>query len=388
MKKKINTIFFKAKNIYSYYSNTWKRQYCIFGIKYTTINKYKTDFFKKQKYAKNLKKYNDYKKVLDELDKNRKNTNPLLTIVLITYQHHETIEMCIESILSQETKYSYIIKIYDDASNDGTSEICFEYAKKYPEKIQYILQQENTKGWHFQTAIKSIKSKYWCFIDGDDRYTSNDKIESALDFLESHPDYATFANDFLCCENSVLPHFGQKLPKGNQDISLEHYTYLHPTSRIHRRIYDDYDKTFPKLCWLSDYPLYFLHLIGGKCYFEDKIKSIWNLNYKGMYLSKSQKQRIYADLIVDYNLNQALNFKYNNFFIKKWRINNKKIIAKSYLPNFILDIFWNLYLVKEKNYYEKAEKRILSETYKQIKINKQWKGFFLRKKMSTSIGEK
>ena len=48
---------------------------------------------------------------------------PICTILLISYNHSKFIRKSIESILEQKTDYDFIIKIFEDASDDGTQEI-------------------------------------------------------------------------------------------------------------------------------------------------------------------------------------------------------------------------------------------------------------------------
>ena len=126
----------------------------------------------------------------------------LLTAVIFTYNHEDTIARCIESHLNQKTSYGYEIRIYDDCSTDGTSEICREYEKKYPEKIKLTVQKENTftkPDLELQSyqAISEIDTKYFCICDGDDYWCNENKIQVALDFLENNEQYHGFAHDTL-----------------------------------------------------------------------------------------------------------------------------------------------------------------------------------------------
>lgn len=325
MKTLKNKKIFNIKNINIL--NRYKRVFSFCGIKIKVKNKEKIEFYKNKQKELILKKYNEkYKNIIDELNKHRKNVNPILTIILITYNHVETIEKCIQSLINQNTKYNYIIKICDDASTDGTSDICLEYAKKYPEKIEYILQSFNTNGKHAINAIKNIDSSYWCFIDGDDCWLTDNKIESALNFLESHHDYVIYATDFLYksatleCSHS---HTYQHLSHGNQDISFDNYVYLHPSSRIHRNIIN-WSKDYPK-SKNTDYYFYILSLAKGKCYFNDTITSVWNFNKKGMYSSYSDSYRAYVNAVIDFYINYLLDFKFDYFFSEKQKQNLKHL---------------------------------------------------------------
>ena len=57
---------------------------------------------------------------------------PLLTALIVTYNHKNHISKAIESVLAQKTNFDFQIWILDDCSTDGTSDIAREYANKYP----------------------------------------------------------------------------------------------------------------------------------------------------------------------------------------------------------------------------------------------------------------
>ena len=69
---------------------------------------------------------------------------PLVSIICATYNHENYIRDAIESLLVQETEFSFEIIIHDDASTDNTPKIIKEYHSRYPEIIKPIFQKDNT----------------------------------------------------------------------------------------------------------------------------------------------------------------------------------------------------------------------------------------------------
>ena len=69
--------------------------------------------------------------------------NCICTVLMIAYNHRPYIRLAIESVISQRTKYKFKVHIFDDASNDGTSDIVREYAKHYPDLIIPFIASEN-----------------------------------------------------------------------------------------------------------------------------------------------------------------------------------------------------------------------------------------------------
>ena len=51
---------------------------------------------------------------------------PVVSVVVITYNHHDTIARCLDSILEQKTDFPFEVLFADDASTDGTSDLLME----------------------------------------------------------------------------------------------------------------------------------------------------------------------------------------------------------------------------------------------------------------------
>ena len=71
--------------------------------------------------------------------------NVLLSIVVPAYNVERYIEDCLSSLVNQ-TMQNHKIIIVNDGSTDDTEKICLKYAKKYPEIITYIFQENKGLG--------------------------------------------------------------------------------------------------------------------------------------------------------------------------------------------------------------------------------------------------
>lgn len=76
----------------------------------------------------------------------------------------------IESLL--ESKDDLEILLVDDGSTDRTPEIADEYAKKYPETIKAIHQENGGHGAAVTTGIKNATGLYYKVLDSDDWFDS------------------------------------------------------------------------------------------------------------------------------------------------------------------------------------------------------------------------
>ncbi len=137
---------------------------------------------------------------------------PLVTVILPTHNHAPFIAHAIESVLMQQTSYPFDILLHDDASTDGTADICRQYAAKYPEKITLIAQTVNqyTIDRRIQShiLIPRVKAKYTAILDGDDYWVDPNKLQRQLDYLESNPDCTLCigAADLVDVKDRVIGH--------------------------------------------------------------------------------------------------------------------------------------------------------------------------------------
>ena len=121
-------------------------------------------------------------------DKN--NSTPLVSIMMLTYNHAPYIAQAMDSVLSQITEFPFELVVCDDASTDDTANIVIQYAKKY-NNIVFLQQPVNGRAANnFLDGIRYIRSKYIAFCEGDDYWKSPYKLEKQIRFLEENPDFS------------------------------------------------------------------------------------------------------------------------------------------------------------------------------------------------------
>ena len=343
----------------------YKRRYMFLGVKLTIKNKKKYNFYKEQKKILNNKLYQERQKILNTLKPLRKNIKPVLTIILVTYNHGKTIKRALESILEQETKYPYIIRICDDASTDNTVKICMQYAQKYPEKIELILQPYNTDRQHVTAALRNISSPFWAALDGDDYWCCKDKIQLALDYMLSHPDCVMYVHDVLFKYKTAdlsMMHDIHKIPKNIVNpYDFNNILHSHIVGRVYRNIID-FKKEFVTLK-KRDGMQNELFLSKGKAYYEDKIMSVYDRTTGGVWNNYTKEQWMYASQYRMYVSNRTLKFKYDKYFLKD--IKKKNLLKKvSFLGN---NLAWRIHLFFTRLHQELKEFKRIHTIYNKIK---------------------
>ncbi|UMB60334.1 glycosyltransferase [Lutibacter sp. A80] len=118
---------------------------------------------------------------------------PLVSVVMITYNHEKYIQKAIEGVLMQQCSFEVELIIVDDNSPDKTEEIVKKIIEEHPNSscIKYTKHNEN-KGMmpNFIWALQQTKSKYIALCEGDDYWTDPLKLQKQVDFLEANMEYS------------------------------------------------------------------------------------------------------------------------------------------------------------------------------------------------------
>ena len=114
---------------------------------------------------------------------------PMVSVCTIAYNVKPYIRDTIEGVLIQNVNFDMEFIISEDASTDGTAAIIRDYAEKHPNLIRFIENQKNMgMNPNFMQALLACRGKYVALVDGDDYWTDPEKLQTQVDFLESHPE--------------------------------------------------------------------------------------------------------------------------------------------------------------------------------------------------------
>lgn len=217
-------------------------------------------------------------------------SSPLVTVRCITYNHAPFIRQCLDGFVMQKTHFPFECIVHDDASTDGTADIIREYAAQYPNIIKPIFQTENQYSKRDGTIKRLMdaetRGQYIALCEGDDYWTSPDKLQIQVDFLESHPDCS------MCFHNATLIYDKESDRDGNVNMfdRLEerefagkeiYETWMMPTASV---MYRRESMPIPsdKRFLYGDIVL-FLHLASlGKLYCIDQKMSVYRRHAGGV----------------------------------------------------------------------------------------------------------
>lgn len=115
----------------------------------------------------------------------------MTAVCIATYNHASYLSQAIESVRMQVCDEPVRIYIGDDASTDGTAEICRKYADE-DKRIVYVRHEKNigvvANTLALYRRIIADGCEYVAMLDGDDYWTDPHKLQRQTDWLRSHPE--------------------------------------------------------------------------------------------------------------------------------------------------------------------------------------------------------
>lgn len=236
--------------------------------------------------------------------------NPIISVIIPTYNREKTINRAIESVLSQTFK-KYEIIVIDDGSIDNTKEIISPYI----EKIKYHNQNNAGPSKARNYGIDVAKGEWIAFLDSDDfwfpdkleiQYEEARKancdacfhdvvffnLEEYMNNSERCTDYELFNKDINLNQNSkhsgsVLLNDAYKRLMKSQEL------FLTPTLLIKKYVIKSMGGYLESLRTSEDYELYYRLAVKNKILYLHKKLTICNIDPKRIY----DKGSIYEDRI-------------------------------------------------------------------------------------------
>ena len=106
--------------------------------------------------------------------------NPLISVLIPTYNNGKYIKQAIESVYAQSYDNIEIIVI-DDGSTDNTKEVLKRY-----KNIKYFYIEHKGIPFARNVALEKAKGEYIAFLDSDD-YWLPEKLNTQIQYFKDHP---------------------------------------------------------------------------------------------------------------------------------------------------------------------------------------------------------
>ncbi|MBZ9622613.1 glycosyltransferase [Clostridium sp. FP2] len=306
---------------------------------------------KNQKNQKNLdsavvisKKMNNLYSRLIEIENKTVEKKTTVNVGVIAYNHEKYIVDCLNSIIIQKGDFNLNIVICEDKSTDGTAAIIEAYIKYVPVgknvTFEYLRSEVNLG------MVKNLKrlleacskSKYTALIDGDDYWDDENKLQSHIEFMESHPE-CSMSFDDITVKNEDKYHFYniQQQIKGDIFSTLD-ITSINFIGNISCCFY--YSKYLDQLpngfyeMFVGDWMLNIIYSLFGEIGHIKKAMTIYRKHSQGIWnrMDDYEKNEKTIELIDDYN--KFLNYTYDEQFSNIRKFCGKKL-GNRYLESML-----------------------------------------------------
>ena len=266
-----------------------------------------------------------------------------ISIVMAVYNHEDTVAEALESALMQKMPYTSVIYCLNDASTDRSAEILSDYARKYPDRIKVYTSPENL-GLGKNSMLyhqPPVEGRYWCLLAGDDYWTSHDKLEKQISFLDN------FKTDYVGCscntvvKNEITGTESIIKPDRNTWNLFDLLTlaprcafYVHTTSLVWRNIYKDRDSFLPPAFRKDDARgdvmlMYMMLYKGGKIQNLPEVMSCYRVTGRGVWTGKSITDQAAANSEILEILSRSFPFKYKIVYLIVKSSNKIQLFLKS-----------------------------------------------------------
>lgn len=209
-----------------------------------------------------------------------------LSIIIPVYRTQDTLERCLESILQQSfTDYEMIL--VDDGSDDGSPQLCDEYARK-DARIRVIHKENGGLSDARNAGIRKARGEYITFVDSDDAI-QNYTLQALMDEINKYPE--TDVLEYPIMERIGHPYKEQLLaftPRNYNNcweywLNEQGYLHTYACNKIFRRclfknVYFPKGKTFEDVQTIP----FLIGLIPTEGTFQQKVKI--RVTNKGCYL--------------------------------------------------------------------------------------------------------
>lgn len=127
---------------------------------------------------------------------------PVVSVLMLTYNHAPYLAEAIDGVLMQQTDFPIELLIGEDCSTDDTREIALRYQREHPGLIRVITANRNI-GMHenFRRIFRASRGEFVALCEGDDYWIEPGKLQNQVDLLRARRDvtavYTNFATSDL-----------------------------------------------------------------------------------------------------------------------------------------------------------------------------------------------
>lgn len=224
---------------------------------------------------------------------------PLVSVHMMAYNHEKYIRQAIESVMAQKTSFEYELVVGEDCSSDHTIEICRELQKRYPRRIRILWWKENVSrfGGNSQRILNKCRGKYIAFLEGDDYWLDENKLQKQVSLIEATDSVASVAYTRWDYPDGSIKYGCSPSAKFLTETDVVKYYYHTSTYVFNREVFLQAKKIYSQIpLWYDTVMMHAMVKMGRICVLPE-IVSVYRITGKG--IASSNTERKYCLLRLD-----------------------------------------------------------------------------------------
>ena len=255
-----------------------------------------------------------------------------VSVIVPAYKFANYLEQALLSVLWQKTNFEFEVLVRDDFSQDGSEEIIERLTKFYP-NLKHFCATENL-GFHknIPFLLSQSRGEYIAYLDGDDYFFNEYKLQKQVDFLDANPDYSMHCTGYWLYTNGIYTPNKTNTwlcspikDITTEDLFVENYVSFGRMFRNYKDLIKPYMMSLPYL----DYPVNYELSLRGKIRGDEWVGGIYREHGQGVLTSLSSEEKKQTHKYVrDYLYNRHNQMKNKTITIIDSFVHNKEVEVK------------------------------------------------------------
>lgn len=207
---------------------------------------------------------------------------PTVSVAIITYNHERFITQALESVLSQRTTFPFEIVVGNDASRDRTAARIDAIAQKWPDRLR-VFHRETNLGMlrNLEEVLAESRGEFVAFLEGDDYWTVEDKLQKQVDILRRRPDVAGVCHPVIVVNSAgsitgdVFPQY--VVPEMHTRDLLNENPISTPSTMVRRHALGNLSDAYANLK-MRDWPMWVYASLHGPWLCEPTIMAAYRVH--------------------------------------------------------------------------------------------------------------
>jgi glycosyltransferase involved in cell wall biosynthesis len=255
-----------------------------------------------------------------------------LSVLVPTYNFANYIADCIGSIYNQKTNFDFDVIVRDDGSNDNTKDILEGLKTIHPNLI--VLDGTTNLGAfeNIKLLYESVDSEYIAYLDGDDLFGDEDKLQIQVDFLDSNPDHVMCFTGcrYLHEDGTIHPNDSRVICSVKdtiitKDLIDKNYVGF---GRMFRNIPNILKEEYSQLPYV-DWPMAYELSKHGIIQYNESFGGLYRISNDGMYSKLNEEEKVKGfNLVREAIRKNYFNEKYKTLTIIDSFVSNNSVLIK------------------------------------------------------------